>query len=89
MIKITIKGKEYQFDETKEEPLMQQLVAQGVDIMAACGGAGLCTTCAIQVNHGNFTPRTQAEDDMFLPDDQRLSCQCRPTEEGDVELIYS
>ena len=89
MIKITVNGKDYQYDETKEEPLMQQLVAQGVDIMAACGGAGLCTTCCVQVKQGHFTPRTQQEDDMCLPEGQRLSCQCRPTEESDVDLLYS
>ena len=89
MIRIQVNGKDYQFDETSDLPLMQQLVAQGVDIMAACGGSGLCTTCCVIVKKGQFTAKTQAEEDMCLPEGQRLSCQCRPTEEGDLDLLYS
>ena len=89
MLKITLHGKAYSFDAENDKSLMEQLVDQGVDIMAACGGSGLCTTCAIVVKAGHFTPRTEGEDDMCLPDDQRLSCQCRPQTDADVDLLYS
>lgn len=89
MIKIVLNAKEYNYDPNSDQSLMEQLVAQGVDIMAACGGAGLCTTCAVVVKKGEFSPKTQAEEDMCLPDGQRLSCQCHPLEDSEADLLYS
>ena len=39
--------------------------------------AGICATCVITVTEGmeNLEPRTEAEEDMGLADDQRLGCQ--------------
>ena len=88
MKKIKLKGAEYQIDEKGEIPMMQQLVAQGVEIIAACGGAGICQTCAFTSTKGEFTKKTDTEKMMDLPDGQRLSCQCKPLTDGEIELIY-
>lgn len=75
-------------DEAAETPMMQQLVAQGAEIIAACGGAGICQTCAFTSKDGKFTAKTDTEKMMDLPDDQRLSCQCKPLTDAEIELIY-
>jgi ferredoxin len=85
---ITINGKVYKIDETGEESMMQQLVSQGAEIIAACNGAGLCQTCAFKPIEGDFTEKTDAEDMQDLPEPQRLSCQCKPKTDGEIELIY-
>lgn len=88
MKKIKLKGAEYHVDEKSETPMMQQLVAQGVEIIAACGGAGICQTCAFTAKEGKFTEKTDTEKMMDLPDGQRLSCQCKPLTDGEIELLY-
>ncbi len=88
MYKITIKGKEYQIDPDSDDHLMQQLVKQGAEIVAACGGAGICQTCAFKAKKGKFTNKTETEKMMDLPEGQRLSCQCLPKSDGEIELIY-
>ncbi|MBN2096314.1 (2Fe-2S)-binding protein [Candidatus Peregrinibacteria bacterium] len=88
MYKIKIKGKTYEIDEKSDEPMMQQLVKQGAEIVAACGGAGICQTCAFKIKKGKFTDKTETERMMDLPDGQRLSCQCRPESDGEIEMIY-
>lgn len=88
MYKIKINGKEYGIDEKSDDHMMQQLVKQGVEIVAACGGAGICQTCAFKPVKGKFTPKTETEKMMDLPDPQRLSCQCWPKSDGEIELLY-
>ncbi len=88
MHKIKIKGKTYEIDEKSDDGMMQQLVAQGVEIVAACNGAGICQTCAFKPEKGKFTDKTETEKMMDLPDPQRLSCQCMPKSDGEIELIY-
>ncbi len=88
MKKIKLRGKIYEIDEKGDEPMMQQLVAQGAEIIAACGGAGICQTCAFKIIEGHFTPKTDTEEMMSLPDGQRLSCQCKPKTDGEIELIF-
>ena len=89
MAKITIKGKAYDIDNSPgAEPMMQQLVAQGVEIIAACGGSGICQTCAFKPLAGDFSEKTETETMMDLPDGQRLSCQCKPKKDGTIELLY-
>ena len=88
MYKIKVKGKTYEIDEKSDDGMMQQLVAQGVEIVAACNGAGICQTCAFKPEEGKFTDKTETEKMMDLPDPQRLSCQCMPKSDGEIELIY-
>lgn len=65
--------------------LMEVLKAYEYDIMATCGGMGLCATCHIEVLHGseNLRPCNDNELDTLdtLPDadqNSRLACQIRP-----------
>ncbi|MBU0727839.1 (2Fe-2S)-binding protein [Patescibacteria group bacterium] len=88
MVTIHLNGKNYQIDENAEESLMQQLKKQGAEIVAACNGAGICQTCAINVKSGELTDKTDTEEMMDLPEGQRLSCQCKPKTDCDIDLIY-
>jgi ferredoxin len=88
MIKVHLNGIDYEVDETSEESLMDQLKKQGVEIVAACSGAGICQTCAIEVKSGELTEKTETEELMDLPEGQRLSCQCKAKSDLDIELIY-
>ncbi len=88
MYKIKLNEKEYEIDPKSDDHLMQQLVAQGVEIVAACGGAGICQTCAFKPVKGKFTALTETEKMMDLPDGQRLCCQTMPESDGEIELVY-
>ncbi len=88
MANVTVNGKVYEVDENSEESLMNQLKNQGVEIVAACNGAGICQTCAVTVHSGDLTPKTDTEEMMDLPDGQRLSCQCQAKSDLDIELVY-
>ena len=88
MVKVHLNGKDYQIDEKSDEPLMQQLRAQGAEIVAACNGAGICQTCAFKIVSGKFTDKTETEEMNGMPEGQRLSCQCKPTTDAEIELLY-
>jgi len=88
MVTVHLSGKDYQVDETSDKDLMHQLKEQGAEIVAACNGAGICQTCAIKVNSGELTEKTETEKMMDLPEGQRLSCQCQAKTDLDAELIY-
>ena len=88
MHKITVKGKTYEIDEKSDESMMSQLTSQGAEIVSACNGAGICQTCAFKEVKGKFTDKTETEEMMDLPEGQRLSCQCKPESDGEIEMIY-
>lgn len=88
MVKVLLNGTEYEVDENSEADLMHQLKEQGAEIVAACNGAGICQTCAINVHSGDLSEKTDTEEMMDLPDGQRLSCQCKAKSDLDIELIY-
>ncbi len=88
MATVHLDGKDYEVDENSEVDLMHQLKEQGAEIVAACNGAGICQTCAIKVNSGDLTEPTETEQMMDLPEGQRLSCQCHPKSDLDIELVY-
>ncbi len=88
MATVTVNGQDYTIDPTSDESLMDQLKTQGVEIVAACNGAGICQTCAVTVNSGELTEKTDTEDMMDLPDGQRLSCQCKAKSDLDIDLVY-
>lgn len=88
MVKVTVNGQEYEVDENSPESLMTQLKNQGVEIVAACNGAGICQTCAVKVHGGDLSPKTDTEEMMDLPEGQRLSCQCQAQSDTEIELVY-
>ena len=70
--------------------LMEILKAYEYDIMATCGGMGLCATCHVEIINGaeNLPPCNDNELDTLdtLPDadqNSRLACQIRPNENMD------
>jgi len=74
--------------------LMEILKAYEYNIMATCGGMGLCATCHIEVLDGKekLPPCNDNELDTLdtLPDadeNSRLSCQIRPDMEMDGLVI--
>ncbi|MCE7038872.1 2Fe-2S iron-sulfur cluster-binding protein [Dyadobacter sp. CY312] len=92
MINVTVENAEGE-RQTLEVPtdiglnLMEVLKAYEYDIMATCGGMGLCATCHIEVLQGaeNLNPCNDNELDTLdtLPDadeNSRLACQIRPAE---------
>jgi len=88
MVKVILNGTEYEVDENSETDLMHQLKEKGAEIVAACNGAGICQTCAVKVNSGELTEKTETEEMMDLPEGQRLSCQCHAKSDLDLDLIY-
>ena len=88
MAKVIVNGQTYEVDENAQESLMEQLRHQGVEIVAACNGAGICQTCAIKVHSGDLTEKTETEEMMDLPEGQRMSCQCQAKSDLDIELVY-
>lgn len=88
MVTVHLNGKDYQVDENSEESLMEQLKKQGAEIVAACNGAGICQTCAVNLKSGELTEKTETEEMMDLPEGQRLSCQCRAKTDCEIDLIY-
>ncbi len=88
MYKIKVNGKDHEIDEKSSDHMMQQLVKQGVEIVAACGGAGICQTCSFKTVKGKFTDKSETEKMMDLPEGQRLSCQCLPESDGEIEMTY-
>ncbi|TDE15493.1 2Fe-2S iron-sulfur cluster-binding protein [Dyadobacter psychrotolerans] len=74
--------------------LMEVLKAYEYDILATCGGMGLCATCHIEVLRGaeNLPECNDNELDTLdtLPDadvNSRLACQIRPGENMDGLVI--
>jgi ferredoxin len=68
--------------------LMEVLKAYEYDIMATCGGMGLCATCHVEILSGGekLHPCSDNELDTLdtLPDadvNSRLACQIRPKED--------
>jgi uncharacterized 2Fe-2S/4Fe-4S cluster protein (DUF4445 family) len=69
--------------------LLEAIQSAGVDLVAACGGIGVCGSCRIRVMDGELSPLTENEKNE-LPADQlalgyRLACQARPL--GDARVF--
>ena len=88
MVKVILNGVEYEVDENSETDLMHQLKEKGAEIVAACNGAGICQTCAVKVNDGELSKKTDTEEMMDLPEGQRLACHCHAKSDIDIDLIY-
>ncbi|MBD3319278.1 2Fe-2S iron-sulfur cluster binding domain-containing protein [Candidatus Woesearchaeota archaeon] len=84
MAKIICDDKEVecQADDTIIEPCKKLNVSFGCT-------SGLCGTCNIIVLRGmkNLTPRTEQEEAMALPAENRLACQCK-IKGGTVKIKY-
>ena len=70
--------------------LLEAAQQAGVDLVAACGGMGICGTCRVRPASGddNLNPLTPSEEEMLEPEQvaagYRLACQAVPC--GDVKV---
>lgn len=88
MVTVMLNGTAYQVDPDSDVDLMHQLKEQGAEIIAACNGAGICQTCAVEVNSGELSPMSETEELMSLPEGQRMTCQCNAKTDCDLTLLY-
>jgi uncharacterized 2Fe-2S/4Fe-4S cluster protein (DUF4445 family) len=70
--------------------LLQAAQRAGVEIVASCGGVGICSTCKMRVMEGRVTPPTLTEEEELGKDllnaGYRLACQTEPLENVRVEI---
>ena len=70
--------------------LLQAAQRAGVEIVASCGGVGICSTCKMRVVEGRVTPPTLTEEEELgndlLKAGYRLACQTEPLENVRVEI---
>jgi uncharacterized 2Fe-2S/4Fe-4S cluster protein (DUF4445 family) len=64
--------------------------AGGLELVAVCGGLGLCGTCRVLVANGGITPPTGQERERLIPAELsvgiRLACQAAVTADVRVEV---
>lgn len=62
----------------------------GIDLVAACGGIGICGTCLVRLMNGELTPPTLTERDLLsanqLEQGYRLACQASPLTSVRLEI---
>jgi ferredoxin len=80
------------FDCEKGRKLVHCIEDQGIDILHRCGGNARCTTCRVEVLHGDPGPILEAERAVMatkpdLTDHMRLSCQVRVIDDLHIRVI--
>jgi len=70
--------------------LLEAAQQAGVDLVAACGGMGICGTCRVRPVRGEFNPLTPGEEEQLdaaqLASGSRLACQAVPRSDARVEI---
>ncbi len=70
--------------------LLEAAQQAGVDLVAACGGIGICGTCRVRPLEGDFNPPTPAEEEQLEPAQRaagdRLACQAAPRRDARIEI---
>lgn len=88
MIDIEPIGRRVEIDEGST--LLDAALKAGIDLVAACGGVGICGTCLVRPMSGALSPFTQNEDEVLLPEQKqagfRLACQVKPLSDVKVEI---
>ena len=68
--------------------LLEAAQRAGIDLVASCGGIGICGTCRVRIAQGEVTPVTLTEEEALDVDQRaagfRLACQAEPL--SDVRL---
>lgn len=80
------------FDCDEGRRLVLCIEDQGIDILHRCGGNARCTTCRVEIMHGDPGPILDAERDVMatkpdMTDHMRLSCQIRVIDDLHVKVI--
>ena len=80
------------FDCENGQKLVLAIEDSGIDILHRCGGNARCTTCRIEVLHGDPGPIREAEKAVMatkpdMTDHMRLSCQVRVIDDMHIRVI--
>jgi uncharacterized 2Fe-2S/4Fe-4S cluster protein (DUF4445 family) len=61
----------------------------GIEIASECGGQGRCRRCVVRVDRGMeaLAPRSAAEQEANLAENERLACQARVAAPGDIRVF--
>ena len=70
--------------------LLEAAQAAGIELVAICGGMGICEGCRIRLARGELTPLT-LEEDVILTSDEiakgyRLACQSVPLSDVKIDI---
>ena len=70
--------------------LLEAAQKAGVDLVASCGGIGICGTCRVRIAQGEVTGLTLTEEESISKDQvakgYRLACQCEPLTDVRLEI---
>src|ERR1700710_1246067 len=88
---ITVEGIK-EFEAVEGQRLVLAIEDAGIDILHRCGGNARCTTCRVQVVHGDPGPMGDVERERLareaaLGPDIRLSCQIRVESDLTVRVL--
>ena len=76
---------------THDKTVLELALEQGIPLLHACKGNARCSTCRVLILKGNPPPRTPKEqvlaEKLGLPDNVRLSCQVKATEDMTVRRL--
>ena len=88
---VTVEG-EKSFEVETGKKLVLAIEDAGIDILHRCGGQCKCTTCRVQIIHGDPGPMEDLERERLareaaLGPDIRLSCQIRVASDLTVNVL--
>jgi len=71
-------------------PLLAAAQNAGLDLLAVCGGIGICGSCRVQRIQGELTPLKESEREVLsaseIADGYRLACQASPLSDVKIEI---
>lgn len=70
--------------------LLEAAQKAGVDLVAACGGIGICGTCKVRLVKGQLTPLSLTEEELLtraeIAQGLRLACQAEPLSDLKLDI---
>ncbi|MBI4928071.1 MAG: 2Fe-2S iron-sulfur cluster binding domain-containing protein, partial [Anaerolineae bacterium] len=70
--------------------LLEAAQRAGIELVASCGGVGICSTCKVRISQGRVTPPSETEVEELgreaLAAGFRLACQTVPLEDVRVDV---
>lgn len=93
MPKVTIiqGGKSVECEAQEGETIMDVAQSNGVNMLSACGGMGVCTTCMVEVkeNSQNLSEVSESEQVMGFDQESQHRLGCQACVKGDVTVEIS